>query len=238
MINIAIVEDDKAVVAQLKEYIAKYMSENDIDYTAEVFGSAESFLFGGANSFDIILMDIQLPEMDGMSAVRELRKTNEQVVVVFVTSLAQYALKGYEVGALDFMVKPINYYGFALKFRRAVSAAEHNRDENIVIRNKTQVNVVRIRDIYYIEIASHTVNYHTRTGTITATGTMKKISEELAGYHFSLCNQSYLVNLRYVMCADGQEVVVAGEKLVMSRSRRKEFMHDLNEYLAGHTGKE
>ena len=68
-------------------------------------------------------MDIQLPEMDGMTAVKELRKTNELVVVVFVTSLAQYALKGYEVGAMDFMVKPLNYYGFALKFRRAVTAA-------------------------------------------------------------------------------------------------------------------
>lgn len=176
--------------------------------------------------------------MDGMSAVKELRKTNELVVVVFVTSLAQYALKGYEVGATDFMVKPLNYYGFALKFRRAVTAAGRNRDENLVVRNKTRVNVLRICDIYYIEIASHTINYHTRGGTVTATGTMKKVCEELAGFNFSLCNQSYLVNLRYVMCADGQNVVVAGEKLALSRSRRKEFMHDLNEYLAGHTGKE
>lgn len=141
MINIAIVEDDNDVVAQLKEYIARYMGENDMDYHVETFGSAESFLFGGADSFDIILMDIQLPEMDGMSAVKELRKTNELVVVVFVTSLAQYALKGYEVGATDFMVKPLNYYGFALKFRRAVTAAGRNRDENLVVRNKTRVNV-------------------------------------------------------------------------------------------------
>ena len=162
MINIAIVEDDNDVVAQLKEYIARYMGENDMDYHVETFGSAESFLFGGADSFDIILMDIQLPEMDGMSAVKELRKTNELVVVVFVTSLAQYALKGYEVGATDFMVKPLNYYGFALKFRRAVTAAGRNRDENLVVRNKTRVNVLRICDIYYIEIASHTINYHTR----------------------------------------------------------------------------
>ena len=238
MINIAIVEDEPAIVGQIKDYIEKYMKENCMDYTVSAFSSAESFLFNGANSFDIILMDIQLPEMDGMTAAKKLRETNETVVLMFVTSLAQYALKGYEVGALDFMVKPLNYYGFALKFRRAVSAAVRNTDETLVIRSKTQINVVRISDIFYIEIMAHTVNYHTRTGVFTATGTMKKLSEQLSGYHFSLCNQSSLVNLHYVTGADGQFVTVAGQKLAMSRSRRKEFMHELNEYLAKYSSKE
>lgn len=238
MFNIAIVEDEEAVVDTLKEYIAQFMRENDLDYTVSSFGSVESFLFTGANSFDIILMDIQLPKMDGMTAVRKLRETNETVVVVFVTSLAQYALKGYEVGALDFMVKPLSYYSFAMKFRRAVNAAMRNQDNTIVVRSKTQLNVVCIHNIYFIEITSHTVIYHTKNGVYTATGTMKKLTEQLAGYHFSLCNQSFLVNLRYVTGVEGQTVIVAGEKICMSRSRRKEFMHDLNEYLAGHLGRE
>ncbi len=238
MIRIAIIEDEEAIVCQIKQFIAEYMRENDLGYTVEAFGSAERFLFGDVNLYDIILMDIQLPEMDGMTAARKLREMNSSVVVVFVTSLAQYALKGYEVGALDFIVKPLSYYSFALKFRRAVNAVARNVDDTLVIRNKTQTIVVNVRDIYFIEIAAHTVIYHTKNGSYTSAGTMKKICEKLSNGCFSLCNQCYLVNLRYVTRADGQTVTVAGQQLNMSRPRRKEFMHDLNEYLARHSGKE
>lgn len=240
--NIAIVEDDEEVASQLKEFIKRYMDENGLLHSLAHFTSAESFLFRDVNAFDIILMDIQLPKMDGMSAVRKLRETNASVPVMFVTSLAQYAIDGYEVGALDFIVKPVSYYNFALKFRRAVNFAGRNTDNNIVVRNKTQTNVIRMSDVVYVEIVGHTVSYHTESETFQGTGTMKKVCEQFKGFPFSLCNQSYLVNLRHVTQANGTEVTVAvgGEKkmLIMSRPRKKEFMHDLNEYLAGHVQRE
>lgn len=233
MINLAIVEDEENIASQIKQYIARYMEENDMPYSLSTFSSAESFLFSDVNAFDIILMDIQLPKMDGVTAVRKLRETNDYVTVVFVTSLAQYAITGYEVGALDFMVKPLSYYNFALKFRRAVNTVNRKLDDTIVVHSKTQTNVFRISDIYYVEIVAHTVTYHTKNGVYTTTGTMKKVCEGLIHYPFSLCNQCYLVNLRYVTQVDGTTVTVADKKLAMSRPRRKEFMHDLNEYLAG-----
>lgn len=235
MINIAVVEDEEEIASQIKQYIARYMGENDTPYSLSYFSSAESFLFSDVNSFDIILMDIQLPKMDGVTAVRKLRETNDYVAVVFVTSLAQYAIQGYEVGAVDFMVKPLSYYNFALKFRRAVNSVSRKYDDTVVVHNKTSTNVLRISEIHYVEIVAHTITYHTKNGVYTTTGTMKKVCESLGAYPFSLCNQCYLVNLRYVTQVDGATVTVADKKLAMSRPRRKEFMHDLNEYLAGNT---
>lgn len=239
MIKIAITEDEEQIAQEIQSYVKRYMNENGLDYQLKWFPSGESLLFSEVNGFDILLMDIQLPKMDGMTVVKKIRETNTEVAVIFVTSLAQYAIKGYEVGALDFMVKPLSYYNFALKFRRAVNSVSQNVDDMVVVRNKTQTNVIRIQDIFYVEIVAHTVLYHTKNGIFQTTGTMKKVCEQLDGFAFSLCNQCYLVNLRYVMQADGNSVTVADKKLAMSRPRRKEFMQDLNEYLAGnvHGGK-
>lgn len=235
MVKIAVVEDEEKTASLIREFIARHMDEQGQEYSVSVYSSAESFLFGDVSEFDLVFMDIQLSNMDGMTAVRELRKVAPYVMVIFVTSLAQYAICGYEVNAFDFIVKPVAYYNFSLKLDRALAALKRNADDNIVIRSKTQTTVVKVSDVYYVEIAVHTVRWHTKLGEFASTGTMKKIGELLAPFSFSLCNQSCIVNLRYVTKVSGADVTVAGTRLAISRPRRKEFMHDLNEYFAANS---
>ena len=235
MINIAVVEDEEQYASQIKQYIYRYAEENNAAFSVDVFPSAESFLFADC-AFDLVMMDIQLPGMDGMSAAKQLRQTNPYVALVFITSLAQFAIKGYEVGALDFMVKPFTYYNFALKFKRVCDYLDKSGDDNILIHSKTQTNVVRASDIYYVEIVAHTITYFTALGDFTVSGTMKKVCDQLAAYPFALCNQCYLVNLRYVQCVDANEATVNGVRLAVSRPRRKDFLHALNRYIAKYRG--
>lgn len=118
MINVAIVEDEDCAANNLSEYLNTFGRQNNTEIKAERFRDAISLLTGYSGKFDIVFMDIELPEMNGMDAAKKLREIDMSVTLVFVTNMAQYAVKGYEVGAVDYIVKPVSYYDFSLKLRR------------------------------------------------------------------------------------------------------------------------
>lgn len=232
MIKIAIVEDDKHMSDDLQKNILLYFNEKGKNSSVLTFSSAESFLSSNMSQYDLILMDVQLPGMNGIDALKKFREIAPHTLVIIVTSVAQYAINGYSVRAFDFILKPVTYYDLVLKLNRAIPLIENKGDNKIVVANKTQTNVIKVSDIYYVEIYGHTVVYHTSNGTITSTGTMKKVQELLKEHSFALCNQCYFVNLGYVTSVQGYTVTVAGNELAISRQRRSEFMGALNEFFA------
>ena len=113
MNRIAIVEDDQGYRDTLFIYIKQYEQERDTAFEATPFEKADDFLAVYNGDYDIILMDIEMPGTNGMDAAEQIRKRDAQVVIMFITNMAHYAIKGYEVGALDFVLKPIQYLNFA-----------------------------------------------------------------------------------------------------------------------------
>ena len=122
MIRIALVEDDKQMTLELIEVTQRFFKENNVKSEIYTFANAEDFLCDFKNNYNLILMDIDLPNMDGMKAVQHLREIKSDTMVIFVTSLAQYAIEGYKVNAFDFVVKPVQYYNFALTLKRALKS--------------------------------------------------------------------------------------------------------------------
>lgn len=175
-------------------------------------------------------MDIDMPGRNGIEASRALRERNQSIVLLFVTNLAQYAIAGYEVDALDYILKPINYFSFKLKIQKALETVRRVQGTLLTIASDHGQQLVRDSEIFYIEVQGHNLIYHTLHGDLTATGTLKQIEAQLKPSGFYRCNYCYLVNLRHVGFLDGSEVTVGQYKLQISRNRRKEFLQQLTQF--------
>lgn len=234
MLRVNIVEDDEKTSLTIESYVKKFFGGQELEPSVLRFGSAEDFLKNYNTCTDIVFMDIELPGKNGMEAVKELRKKDADVIVIFVTNLAQFAVSGYEVSAFDFIVKPIAYGSFAMKLRRVLQVLASRTKREICVSTRQGKTLIKATDIYYVEIMRHVVTYHTVGGTYVGSGTLVSVSGELEGLPFVLCNRCYLVNLRYVTKIVGNDVFIGkdGASLQISAPRRKEFLSKFNSYLA------
>lgn len=119
MIRLALVEDDELYRSQLREYIDKYSAASGEKFTVTEFSDGDEIALGYKAVYDIILMDIEMKFMDGMMAAEEIRKVDTEVIIIFITNSPQYAIKGYAVDALDYVLKPVSYYAFSQRLGRA-----------------------------------------------------------------------------------------------------------------------
>ena len=182
MNRIAIVEDDQGYRDTLFTYIKQYEQERDTAFEATPFEKADDFLAVYNGDYDIILMDIEMPGTK-----------DAQVVIMFITNMAHYAIKGYEVGALDFVLKPIQYLNFANKMDRAMQLVENRGSRPVMIQTGTGVKKIDSRDIFYVEIQNHVLRYHTKQGNFEVRGSLKNVEEELPKGLFANCRSAAAV---------------------------------------------
>ena len=140
MIKIAIVEDEHAYAMQLQEYLHTYEKENGEVFEISLFSDGDEIVHKYKPIYDIILMDIEMKFMDGMSAAEEIRKVDTEVVIIFITNMPQYAIRGYAVEALDYVLKPISYFAFSQRLNRAIGRIKKRISKTISIN----INVVYV----------------------------------------------------------------------------------------------
>lgn len=233
MLSIAIVEDEKDAAEHLQKYIKKYEHVSGEDYQCSWFSDARQFLDDYQPVYDIIFMDIRMPYIDGMKAAEKIREQDEETALIFVTNMAQYAIRGYEVRAMDFILKPLKYFDFEMKFKRALKYINRRQDVVMTIETKEMIKKIPSRDIYYVEVMNHHLLYHMADRTYETYGQLKNVEEILLPFGFAKSSQSYLVNLRYVREIHAAEILVGEDKIPLSRRKRKEFMQIFTEYIGG-----
>ena len=230
MIRIAIVEDNADDARTISEYCSKFAQENNKQIAVTVYSNGLDFVTQGNHDFDIIMLDVKMPYMNGLQTAKKIRDTNQNVVIVFITSMQQYAVHGYSVDATDFLVKPVKYSTFLLKFPRILSVAERNQDKTVMIKTSRSIRYLNISDILYIESDKHKIIFHTTTENYETWGSMKETWEQYRNYGFAMCSYSFLVNLRHVEEVTDTSVIMRGMKLPISRTKRKGLIDALMTY--------
>ncbi len=231
MLRIAIVEDEDSYITVLKEYLDRYKQESGEQIEVTAYHDGDEIAAFYRAQFDIILMDIEMKFIDGMTAAEEIRKVDSEVSIIFITNAPQYAIRGYEVGALDYILKPVSYFTFSQKLGRAVAKLKKRSSrKRITVSVKGGVMRMELSDIYYIESEGHNLIYHTKDGTSVSSGTMKSVETAMDGMDFCRINKCYLVNLEHVDGVQDKYAIVHGNQLLISRPRMKQFMQELTRY--------
>lgn len=234
MIKIAIVEDTKDDAKQFKEYIKQYQTENSVFFEIKTFSSGIAFLEEYHSEYDIVFMDIDLPGLDGLEVSHKLRERDNKVVLIFLTNLAKYAIKGYSVNAFDFICKPITYFSFSTMLNRALTKCSFEKGTEIILNDKGVVNRVDVDSILDIEVYNHRLIFHTDSGDFTEWKTLSSIEQEFLSYGFAKGSASQLINLRRVKKLFGSEVDLDnGTVVYLSRSQKKIFAQCFTDFISG-----
>lgn len=233
LMKIALVEDNELQREQIRQDIRTYFEEHDEVCELHVFDNGSAMLdhFNTVGGYDLLLLDIQLPGMDGISVAKEIRRHDDKVLIVFITSMTSYAVQGYSVHALDYILKPINHISFCNTLDHARELFRQRSEHFITVTNNEGLLKLDISQIYFIETEKHAVRLHHTKGSFHINDSLKSIEEKLKNAPFQRCNNCYLVNLAHVEQVKKDYVIVAGHELAFSRLRYKPFMEALTNYM-------
>lgn len=231
MIRIALVEDDVSYREELIAYLKKYEQESKEKFLISVFTDGDEIVEHYKSDYDIILMDIEMTFMDGMTAAEHIREMDMEVVIIFITNMPQYAMKGYRVDALDYVLKPIGYYAFSQRIDRAISRLRRRTKRYVTITIRGGIKKLDISRITYIEVQDHDLIYHTQEERFLTKGSLSEVEDILKSMDFFRCNKCYLVNLEYVETVQNCDVKVGSVWIQVSRAKKKALLDALNDYM-------
>lgn len=233
-IRVLVIEDEPQEAERLRTFLSRYAAERGERFEVSAMASAVDFL-STRPDVDLVFMDIGLPGVSGMEAAEILRDRDQRTQIIFVTSLAQYGARSYEVDALDFIVKPVSYHSFSLRLDRAVRVLRRTIGRSVLIKEKGGVSVIPVSDITAIDVRGHNLVYHLTDNRETiARGTLSALAKELAGTSFVQVSSSALVNMDHVRTIRGSDVHTSdGGIYVISRPKRKAALEAIARYYGG-----
>ena len=224
MLKFAICDDEPMMVQELDGHLADYMKENRITaYSVSSFPDGRALL-DAIDRFDVIFLDIQMEQPDGMETAKLLRRRGDHSLLVFVTVLKELVFDAFQVEAYDYLLKPLDRARFKQTMERVLRSLDRKTAEDIVIQRGTGCEVVLLSDIVYCEVLGRKIYLHKHDGTVSDYYDKLEDLERRVDGRFFKCHRSYLVNLDHVRgCQAGQVLLSQGERIPVSRLRERDL---------------
>ncbi len=221
-----IIVDDEPVARKILQEFAEQVPYLELAGKFENVLKAEAFLQN--NRADIMFLDIEMPKLTGL---QYLKTSVVQPLVILTTAFPQYALEGYELDIIDYLLKPFAFNRFLKAVQKAKEYAElknvtlpNNTASYIFVRSEKRIEKVELADILYIESLGNYVNICTEHKRIIAYLTLKSIENQLPSADFIKIHQSFIVSLSRINAIDGNQVILKNKELPMSRNYRDNVM--------------
>ncbi|MBR1709206.1 MAG: response regulator transcription factor [Clostridia bacterium] len=235
MIHITICDDDSEIIAACKAFAERYETEQRHHLDWRFLMEPKKMDPEELAKEDIVILDIQMDTWNGIDLAREIRRYNENNIIIFSTNYLEYALQGYEVAAFRYLKKPIGYDQFSKVLSEAVEQHLKSAQASIVLRCGYQMEQFRIAEIMYCETERGHVRITLQDGTVAlANAGISTLEDEFRDYAFFRCHKGCLVNLHYVKQPRKTDVVMKnGATIPVSKHRMKEFMLALMKHWGG-----
>lgn len=222
MISIAICEDEEDQQELLKAHIKQIFKGLSVEYSLELYNSGEELIENYSKDIDIVLLDIQLIEINGMDTARKIRVIDSKVEIIFITSLIEYALEGYEVRAYRYLIKPVKYDDLKEYIINCIKEIDIN-NKYIIVKEQGNQMKLDINEITYVEVQKETITIHSLNKVYKINGTLNNIEREIDCNRFFRCHKSFLVNLEHVKSIKQYIAILENsEEVPISRYRFKE----------------
>ena len=228
MIKFAICDDEPFMTEEISQYLSRYMEEENMaSYCVSSFPNGRLLLESDCD-FDLIFLDIQMEQPDGMETAKMLRQRKNRSLLVFVTVMKECVFDAFEVHAYDYLIKPLDYHRFKRRMDRAVKDLDQQAGKHIIIRKSASCQVVPLSQIMYCEVQGRKVYIHQADGKVIDYYDKLEDFQRRVDRRFFRCHRSYLVNLDYIRgCAAGLATLSLGDKIPVSRLRERELTETL-----------
>jgi len=228
--KIAICDDDKKERERLVSFFHAYSLQTGISFSLDHYENGFYLLdaIETGNTFDLIILDILMPGMNGIQTAKQIRLNNEAVKIIFLTSSSEFAVDSYAVGAYYYLLKPVDKTLFFEIIQRFLRTVNPKDAESIILHDGKSLKRILLSNIVHCEVQQRTILYKLANGTsIQTTGTLSELERELLHFaYFIKPHRSYLVNLRHIKEITKLEIITdLGTRIPLSRGRYDEISH-------------
>lgn len=235
MINIAFCDDDNSILNEISGLLTKYCAQSEKEIRYRFFHSPLELMaeVEKGTRFDVLFLDILMPGQFGIDAAMEIRKTDENVKIIFLTSSAEYAVQSYSVGAYYYQMKPIEEETFLKLLDSVLGTCENEHEKSLILRCKNGITRVDLRQLMYCEVMHRTVFLHLDHGKVyESVGTLDELHREVASYDcFIRPHRSYLVHLGYISSINYRGIVMSDNtEIPIPRGKYHEIKDAFLEY--------